>query len=119
MIGHEPLWAMRKRGLSPNIVFINDFPCQTALDWHNPGAKYGAEFPIDHPTISTAGDKLEALDMRFLVGLNVSITSESEARAKELFDVAKKAGAIFVVSCHVIGNGTRFTETGWSEVYCG
>ena len=115
MIGHEPIIAMRKRGTTPKIVFINDFPCQTSRDWHNPGKKFGQQWPADHATVSTAGDPLSSLDLRFLVGLTVSISSESEIRAKAIFAKAKWFGAKTVAATH-IKPGIRITS-GWTEVF--
>ena len=116
MRGHEPIIAMRKAGTTPSIVFINDFPCQTARDWHNPGEKYGEVWPADHATVSTAGDALSSLDLRFLVGLTVSITSESESRAKALFAKAKWFGANTVAACHV-QPGRHHLQAGWFEIF--
>jgi hypothetical protein len=48
MRGHEPIIAMRMEGTTPTIVFINDFPCDTALDWHDPGEKFREDWPADH-----------------------------------------------------------------------
>ena len=115
MIGHEPIIAMRKRGTTPKIVFINDFPCQASRDWHNPGEKFGQQWPADHATVSTAGDPLSSLDLRFLVGLTVSINSESEIRAKAIFAKAKWFGAKTVAATH-IKPGIRITS-GWTEVF--
>ena len=75
MHGHLPLIAMRKRGIKPGIVFLNDFPCETAKDWHNPGEKFGESWGPDHATVCTVGDVIQLLDLRFLVGMRVSITS--------------------------------------------
>lgn len=116
MRGHEHIIAMRKTGVTPKIVFINDFPCQTARDWHNPGEKYGEVWPADHATVSTAGDPLSSLDMRFLVGLTVSISSESEARAKALFAKAMQFGAKTVAACHVKPTQPH-QQAGWWEIF--
>jgi hypothetical protein len=115
MRGHEPIIAMRKSGIAPKIVFVNDFPCKTSRDWHNPGEKYGEEWPADHATVSTAGDALSSLDLRFLIGLTVSISSESESRAKALFAKAKWFGAKTVAATHI--KNINCTESGWTEVF--
>lgn len=109
MHGHLPIIAMRKTGIAPKIVFVNDFPCQTSRDWHNPGAKYGELWPADHATISTAGDSISSLDLRFLVGLTVSITTYTESRAKAIFEKAKHFGAKTVAATSL--------ETGWTDVF--
>ena len=117
MRGHEPIIAMRKAGTAPKIVFINDFHCQTARDWHNPGEKYGEVWPADHATVSTAGDALSSLDLRFLVGLKVSISSLTEGRAKALFEKAKASGAKTVAACHSITGIHTGCKSGWTEIH--
>jgi hypothetical protein len=116
MRGHEKIVEMRKNGMTPKIVFINDFPCEQSRDWHNPGQRYGEVWRPDHATVSTAGDALSSLDLRFLVGLTVSISSESEGRAKALFAKAKECGATTVAACHFEKQGHR-VESKWEEVF--
>ena len=116
MRGHESIIAMRKAGTAPKIVFINDFPCQTSRDWRNPGEKYTEEWPADHATVSTDGDAISSLDLRFLVGLTVSISSGNEGRAKTLFAKAKWFGATTVAACHVQPTNPHL-QAGWSEVF--
>jgi hypothetical protein len=116
MYGHEPLIAMRKRGIVPKMVFLNDFHCQTAKDWHNPGEKYGEVWPADHVTISTATEAISSLDLRFLIGLNVCIASESEKRCKALYSKAKWFGAKTVAAC-VVHPDNHARSAGWSEVF--
>lgn len=115
MRGHENIITLRKRGTSPKTVFVNDYPCDT--DWYNPGAKYGQVWPSDHATVSTAGDVIQLLDMRYLVGLQVIISSGSETRAKALFEKAKASGAKTVAACQTIGNAPRDMRMGWFEIF--
>lgn len=117
MRGHEPLISMRKAGRTPKIVFINDYPDEIARDWHNPGEKFGEIWPPDHATVSTAGDPISSLDLRFLVGLTVSITSLSESRAKALFAKAKWFGAKTVAACHQQVDKPIYKQSGWTEIY--
>lgn len=105
MIGHEPLIRMRMAGRKPGVVFINDFPCKT--DW----AEYG-----DHVTISVARDVIQTLDMRFLVGLRVSISGCTEERAKALLEKAKESGAVEIGACHSWIDGQK-ARSGWCEIY--
>jgi hypothetical protein len=107
MRGHEKLISLRKNHLVPTIVFINDFDCQETKDWFNPGEKHGQEWPSDHCTISTHKDPISSLDLRFLVGLTVSITGHNKARAVAIFEKVKAAGA------KTIGVGVD----DWSEIY--
>lgn len=105
MRGHEKLIDMRKAGKRPTIVFINDFLCQT--DWFETGDR--------HITLSTAGEAIERLDLRFLVGLKVSATSYDENRAKALLIACQKAGADVVGAGHITEGSRR--NTGWCEVW--
>ena len=116
MRGHEPIISMRKSGKRPAIVFVNDFADPVAKDWHNPGEKYGETWPPDHATVSVDGDAVQLLDLRFLKGLRVSISSLSEARAKALFDRCKSSGASVVAAAHTIRDGA-FVRSGWAEIY--
>lgn len=106
MNGHNALIALRQQRMAPKIVFINDYPCET--DWHVLG---------DAVTICTHGDVIQLLDLRFLVGLTVSISSPSEIRAKALFAAAKAAGARTVGACHIQGEKRLWEQSGWSQVW--
>lgn len=106
MRGHEAIIAMRQAGKRPAFVFVNDWPCAT--DWHLHG---------DHATVSTDGDVIQLLDMRYLVGLRVSISSENETRAKALLDKCKASGASVVAAVHVLKNAKPWMQSGWSEVW--
>jgi len=102
MRGYEKLIELRRAHKAPRFVFVNDYPCRT--DWH--------ENAGDAVTVCTAGDDIDLLDLRCLVGLRVSISSPAEARAKALFERCKDAGAATVAACHVLGWGD-----GWAEVW--
>lgn len=106
MRGHDHLIAMRCKGQAPQIVFVNDYPCDT--DWHATG---------DHVTLCVAGDALPLLDLRCLVGLRVSVSSFSEARAKALAERCKASGAATVAACHVQDSQSPFDQSGWAEVW--
>jgi len=107
MRGHERLIDLRRNGKAPRFVFVNDYPCDT--DWFdNPG---------DAVTICTHGDVVQLLDLRFLVGLRISISSVSEVRAKALFERCKTSGAVMVAACHVRTDQRRWEQSGWVEVW--
>jgi len=106
MKGHHALIEMRKQGRHPKWVFVNDYPCKT--DWHEWG---------EHATICVDGDRLVDLDLRFLVGLCVSISAVTERRAKAIFAVAKRDGAARVAACHVHLDAHPMDQNGWSEVW--
>lgn len=105
MRGQEGVIAIRKAGKKPEIVFINDYPCQT--NWLENS---------DHATVCTAGDSLSDMDFWFVVGLTVSISGTTEARAKALAEMCKAAGAEVVASCHVKPM-QPWEQNGWSEIW--
>jgi hypothetical protein len=106
MRGHGKIIEMRMAGKTPPFVFVNDYPCKT--DWFDVG---------DHATVCTHGDSVSSIDMRFLVGLRVSISATSEGRAKALFESAKRAGAAVVAACHVKPERHQFDQDGWVEIF--
>lgn len=106
MRGHERLIEMRKAGIRPAAVFINDFPCKT--DW----ADWG-----DHATVCVDGDKLSSIDLRFVIGLVAHVSSTSETRAKRIAEICKQAGASVVAAAHGIRVNEFLTTTGWCEIW--
>lgn len=106
MRGHERIIALRKSGRKPEWVFINDWPCAT--DW----ADFG-----DFATVCTDGDVIARLDLRFVVGLKVNISADTEERAKALFDAAKSFGAHLVAACHVQLGVHPHLQQGWTSVW--
>ena len=109
MRGQDKIIEMRKNHLVPEIVFLNDFECNT--DWFEKN---------DHATVSLSNkDVPQMLDLRFLVGLTVSISGSTEKRAKDLFEMVKKAGARTVAACHVIPVNQYRAEAGWGEIWHG
>lgn len=108
MRGHEGIIAMRKQGMAPKMVFINDFPCKT--DWFENN---------DHATVRIDGDSVGSIDLRFLVGLAVSVSASTENRAKSLLDACKRHGAKTVAVCHKIQVNKYRIESGYTEVFHG
>jgi len=106
MKGHHALVAMRNAKRHPKWVFVNDYPCKT--DWHEWG---------EHATVCVDGDRIVELDFRFLVGLNVSVSSPVLARAKAIFELVKASGAQRVAACFSQPDVHHFHQTGWCEVW--
>jgi hypothetical protein len=106
MRGHDHIIEQRMDGKKPAFVFVNDFPCK--LDWVDCG---------ELPTICTHGDNLKNIDLRFLVGCNVSICSENEDRAKSLFALIKSIGATTVAATHIQRSQHASNQAGWASVY--
>ena len=103
MRGHQEIIEQRKRRLTPVFVFLNDYPCDT--NWFT---------NADYATVCCAGDNLASLDLSFLHGLKVSISSDSEKRARELFEACKQAGASSVAACQTMPGPW---QTGYAEVW--
>jgi hypothetical protein len=110
MKGHEGIIKLRQQGLAPAWISLDDFNFPSPLtDWE----KHGSQ-----PTVCIYKEPIESLDLRFLVNMKVSVTSESEDRAKRLFNACKEAGAKFVAASHTEIHG-EIAKTGWSEIYHG
>jgi len=108
MKGHEKIINLRMQGKVPELVYLDDF--ESALsDWEDLGT---------NPVVTLTNDLPEALDLRFLVGLRVSVTSQSEDRAKRLFNACKEAGAKWVAASHTGMHG-EMAKTGWMDFYNG
>lgn len=107
MNGHLEIIALRKRKVKPEFVFLNDYECQT--DWFETG---------DHVTISlTNKDIPETLDLRFLVGTTVSISTESENRARRLLEACKRAGCSTVAVAVTDSSKKPWDQDGYMEVW--
>lgn len=117
MHGHLPLIEMRRNRIRPKSVFINDFPDPTSKDWNDPGRKYRERWSPDHPSICVSGDEISSLDLSFVVGLTVHISSTSESRAKELFQLAIDNNAKIIAACHIKEDQTPSDPMGWFEIY--
>lgn len=89
MTGHEPLIELRKLGKKPAMVFLTDFDCQP--DWH---------IYNNRPEICVSKDQPLRCDLRFLVGLNVTISASSKERAIKFFENCKQSGATLVASTY-------------------
>jgi len=110
MKGHEGIIKMRKQGLAPAMISLDDFNFPSPLtNW---------ETNNDTPTVCVHKEAIERLDLRFLVNMRVSITSASEDRAKRLFNACKAAGAKWVGASHTEMRG-EVAKTGWVEIYYG
>lgn len=106
MRGHLNIIAARMQRKAPAIVFVNDYPCRT--DWFE---------STEHATVCTHADSISSLDLRFLVGLRVSVSATTEARAKALFERVKAAGAAVVAAVHVQPGLSHSDQRGWCNVF--
>jgi len=88
MRGHDAIERMRSAGLKPACIFIEDV--------------YTSRRFIECGTVATVctyTDKLEDIDLRFVVGCMVSIRSITLKRSRALAEMAKKEGATSVAWC--------------------
>lgn len=106
MRGHEMLIQLLLDGRKTPFIFINDYPCAT--EW--------SEYD-ETPTVCVHGDLLPTLDIRFVSGATVSISSQNKDRAMELFDMAIESGAKTVVSGHTVSKPHQVES--WTGVWYG
>jgi hypothetical protein len=109
MRGHEHIIALRKKRLLPESIFIQDYPTPLT-DWHEHG---------DYPHVCVDGDVIETLDLRFLVGTVVHISTESESRGKALLNACVRHGATTVIACQTNEVMPEKQEVFWMEVFNG
>ena len=108
MKGHEGIIKLRLAGKAPQLILLDDLSFPSPLtDWE----EYDSM-----PTVCVHKDAIEGLDLRFLVGCKVSVTSHSEYRAKRLFNACKEAGAKWVAASHTEMHG-EMAKTGWTGFY--
>ena len=96
MRGHEPIIAMRRRGLKPRTVFLDAFE-DLSKSWRlwptvDPSAPQVEVLPTE---------PLSGLDLRFLVGLRVVITGHCRRRVEALraLCVEAQAARVLAVVC--------------------
>jgi len=100
MKGHEGIIRMRMNGKKPAIVFIQE--TMYATDWE----QYG-----DYPTVCIKPDEdLHLLDLRFLVGLAVSVSTSEKNRLNAFQSICKQY-CDTVASCLVVQNEGKKTFT--------
>lgn len=103
---------MRMAGRKPDVVYIGEAVTQLVRDWHMPRTRSGIAMEPHTPRIAiTTAERLEALDLRFLVGLEVRVSASTESRAKGLFEACKRAGAARVIGCALDD------PMGWVEIF--
>lgn len=107
MRGHDKLIDLRRKGLRPPLVFLNDYPTDPRL----------AKEVFDGSTIEIAGEPIESLDLRFLVGLRVSAGASTESRAKAILEACKRVGAAMVAVCHLPERRADQKQTDYIELW--
>lgn len=91
MRGHENIIALRKQGLRPaGHISLADYPVRDEL------LRWSYAEDGQFPTVCTAGDSVDALDLRFVVGMPVHIAGDDMRRVQKLAQKARAAGAAMV-----------------------
>ena len=109
MRGHEHIIELRKRRLLPDSIFIEDYPTPLT-DWFEHG---------EYPHVCVHEDTIETLDLRFLVGAVVHVSTESESRGKALLNACVRHGAKTVIACQTTKVMPEKWEVCWMEVFNG
>ena len=99
MIGHVEIIEMRKQGYKPKIVFVFDVG-EPPRDFYRSAENTMALGSMPEIHISPSDD-IYKLDMRFLVGCVVSVTTNCKDRARGLYLCLKRA----MVESVTISNG--------------
>ncbi len=108
MIGHDALIKMRMSGKAPQYISLEDHKSLNAHDWH--------EWD-DSPVVCVNKDELHNLDLRFVVGLTVFLSSFDEQRAKALHQKLIDCKARVITSTVLLPGQPYFLQDGWSEIY--
>jgi hypothetical protein len=108
MIGHQPLINMRMAGKAPQYIAIEDHKSINAHEWHQWD---------DSPVICVVKDDLHTLDLRFVIGLTVFLTSFDEHRAKSIHQKLIDCKARVITSSVLLPGEPYFMQTGWSQTY--
>jgi len=90
MRGHDRIISMRQKGFKPQAVFLWDMPVVIS------DPKWVEDFAF--MDVCTAGDSLGSLDLRFVVGLPVTVMGDEMNRVRQIAGECKKAGADRVVA---------------------
>ena len=90
MRGHEHVIAVRVAGRKPQGIYL----------WDTPVAISGPQWAEDYAfmDVCTAGDPVGALDLRFVVGLPVTVFGDDTKRVREIAGACCKGGAERVIA---------------------
>ena len=108
MIGHDALIKMRMSGKAPQFISIEDHKSLNAHEWHQWD---------DSPVICIDKDELYNLDLRFVIGLTVFLTSFDEKRAKAVHQKLIDCKARVITSSVLLLGQPYFKQKAWSETY--
>lgn len=99
MRGHEPIITMRKQGVKPLFVYVDDVGADT--HWHRYGATPNVEI--------TANESLEMLDLRWAVGLDIRASINGVDRAKDVFYAFQRVSPkrVICTACELVETNGR------------
>jgi len=90
MRGHDHIVSLRLSGFKPAGVYLWDTPVQI----HGP--QWSEDFRF--MDVCTAGDSIEAMDLRFVVGVPVTVFGDDVKRVRDIAGACRKAGSVRVVA---------------------
>lgn len=90
MRGQEHIVSMRLSGYKPAGVYLWDMPVR--ID----GPQWAEDFRL--MDVCTAGDNVEAMDLRFVVGIPVTVFGDDVKRVRGIAGACRAAGAERVVA---------------------
>lgn len=99
MTGHEAIIAMRKQGVKPRFVWVDDVGADTHWNWFNAD-----------PTVEIKADeRLEMLDLRWAVGLDIRASINGTDRAKEVFYAFQRVSPkrVICTACELVETNGR------------
>lgn len=103
MRGHEPLIALRRRGLKPALVDIDLEPCP----WRN-WSTWPEWTTVPQIEVQPT-DSIQLLDLRFLVGLTVQVSGFDGPRVWAMFEACRAAGAARVLAFAQVASADGLT----------
>ena len=92
MRGHAAVIELRRQGLMPDIVDVNDFPCR-----FDPPSADEIRIAGTNPFVVVDGDDPRLADLRWAIGLTICLNTGDDRRAMAWADAFLLAKARMVV----------------------
>lgn len=109
MRGHEHIVSMRLSGFKPAGVYLWDIPVTIS------GPQWVEDLAF--MDVCTAGDVVGALDLRFVVGLPVTVLGDDVKRVRDIAGACRAAGAERIVA-QAGGKFAMWTKEGGAWLTC-
>lgn len=95
MLFAESVIAMRRRGVKPALVWVD---VDGGREWSSMLRDCNQDGRANPWVVVEAGDSMERLDLRWVIGLDLFVMGESESRVRDFFAEAQDNGAGRVVA---------------------